>query len=74
LIPKADALVALKLILSELRITVDERALDFQTDQIVQSTFCKALEQLSGGSDLGWRQLLQVYEREQAREGIWADH
>jgi hypothetical protein len=69
LIPKADATLALQLILSQLRIPVDERVLDFQTDQIVQSTFCEALETLAG-SDLGWRTMTQIYERE-----LWrADH
>jgi hypothetical protein len=57
------------LILSELRITFDERALDFQTDQIVQATFCEALAKLSD-SDLGWRTMTQIYERELRR----ADH
>jgi hypothetical protein len=73
LIPKADAAQALKLVLAELRIQADPRLLDFQTDQIAQSVFCKALEQFTG-SDLGWRQLCQIYEREQARERLWADH
>jgi hypothetical protein len=66
LIPKADAVVALKLILSELRTPVDERVLDFQTDQIVQTTFCEALEKLTD-SDLGWRMMTQIYERELQR-------
>jgi hypothetical protein len=69
LIPKADATLALRLILSQLRISVDERALDFQTDQIVQMTFCEALEKLTA-SDLGWRTMTQIYERELQR----ADH
>jgi hypothetical protein len=73
LIPKADAVLALKLVLGELRIPVDPRLLDFQTDEIVQSVFCKGLEQFTG-SDLGWRQLCQIYERAQARERLWADH
>jgi hypothetical protein len=69
LIAKSDAVFALKLILGELRIPVEERALDFQTDQIVQSTFCEALEKLTDG-DLGWRTMTQIYERELRR----ADH
>jgi hypothetical protein len=69
LISKADAVVALRLILSELRIPVDERVLDFKTDQIVQSIFCEALEKLTD-SDLGWRTMTQIYERELRR----ADH
>jgi hypothetical protein len=69
LIPKADATLALRLILSQLRISVDDRALDFQTDQIVQTTFCEALEKLTG-SDLGWRTMTQIFERELQR----ADH
>jgi hypothetical protein len=72
LIPKADATLALRLILSQLRISVDERALDFQTDQIVRSTFCQMLEKLTG-SDLGWRTMIQLYERAQARERLWSD-
>jgi hypothetical protein len=72
-IPKAEATLAVRMILSELRITVDERALDFGTDNVVKSTFSKVLEQLSG-SDLGWRTMVQIYERQQARERIWADH
>jgi hypothetical protein len=66
LIPKADATLALQLILSQLRIPVDERALDLKTDQIVQTTFCEALEKLAG-SDLGWRTMTQIYERELRR-------
>ena len=73
MIPKAEATLAVRMILSELRITVDERALDFGTDNVVKSTFSKVLEQLSG-SDLGWRTMVQIYERQQARERIWADH
>jgi hypothetical protein len=73
LIPKADASEALRLILTELRISLDERTLDFGTDNVVKSTFCKVLEQLSG-SDLGWRTMVQIYERQQARERLWADH
>jgi hypothetical protein len=72
-IPKAEATLAVRMILNELRITVDERALDFGTDIVVKSTFSKVLEQLSG-SDLGWRTMVQIYEREQARERLWADH
>jgi hypothetical protein len=66
LIPKADAILALQLILSQLRIPVDERALDFQTERIVQTTFCEALEKLTD-SDLGWRTMTQIYERELRR-------
>jgi hypothetical protein len=73
LIPKADASLALRIILNELRITVDERILDFQSDQIVQSTFCQTLQQLTD-SDLGWRTLVQIHERTQARERLRADH
>jgi hypothetical protein len=73
LIPKADATQALKLVLAELRIPADERLLDFATEQVAQSVFCKMLEKLTG-SDLGWRQLCQIYERQQARERLWSDH
>ena len=52
--------------MSELRITVDEGALDFGTDNVVKSTFSKVLEQLSGGSDLGWRTELPQTEGEGA--------
>jgi hypothetical protein len=72
-IPKAEAILAVRMILNELRITADERALDFGTDNVVKSTFSKVLEQLSG-SDLGWRTMVQIYEREQARERICADY
>jgi hypothetical protein len=58
--------MALRLILSQLRIPVDECVLDFQTDQIVQTTFCEALENLTDG-DLGWRTMTQIYERELRR-------
>jgi hypothetical protein len=66
LIPKADATLAVRMILNELRITLDERVLDFKTDQIVQTTFCEALEKLTD-SDLGWRTITQIYERELQR-------
>jgi hypothetical protein len=72
-IPKAEATLAMRMILNELRITVDERALDFGTDNVVKSTFSKVLEQLSG-SDLGFRTMVGIYERQQARERLWADH
>jgi hypothetical protein len=72
-IPKAEATLAVRMILNELRITVDECALDFGTENVVKSTFSKVLEQLSG-SDLGFRTMVGIYEREQARERIWADH
>ena len=58
--------MALRLILSQLRIPVDERVLDFKTDQVVQTTFCEALEKLTD-SDLGWRTMTQIYERELQR-------
>jgi hypothetical protein len=67
--PKADATLALRMILSQLRIPVDERVLDFKTDQIVQTAFCEVLEKLTD-SDLGWRTMTQIYERELQR----ADH
>jgi hypothetical protein len=73
LIQKADAVQALKLVLAELRIEVDDRLVDFAADSVAQSVFCQMLEKLTG-SDLGWRQLWQIYERQQARERIWADH
>jgi hypothetical protein len=68
-IPKAEATLALRLILSELRIAVDARNLDFKTEQVAQPTFCQALEKLTD-SDLGWRTMTQIYERELRR----ADH
>ena len=43
-----------------------ERVLDFKTDRIVQTTFCEALEKLTD-SDLGWRTMTQIYERELQR-------
>jgi hypothetical protein len=74
LIPKAEASLALRIILGELRIPVtDERALDFGNAQVSKSSFCQLLERLSG-SDLGWRTMIQIYERTQARERLWADH
>jgi transposase len=73
LIQKADAVQALKLVLAELRIELDDRLVDFAADSVAQSVFCQMLEKLTG-SDLGWRQLCQIYERQQARERIWADH
>jgi hypothetical protein len=73
LIPKLEATEALRIILAELRIAADEQALDFATPNVVQSTFCQMLERLTGG-DLGWRTAIQIYERAQARERIWADH
>jgi transposase len=73
LIQKADAVQALKLVLAELCIEVDDRLVDFAADSVAQSVFCQMLEKLTG-SDLGWRQLWQIYERQQARERIWADH
>jgi transposase len=68
-LPKADAIVALRLVLGELRIAVDEQALCFQSDPVMQGTFTSTLERLTG-SDLGWRTLVQIYERELRR----ADH
>ena len=73
LISKADATLAVRMVLNELRITVDEHGLDFQTEQVAKSSFCQVLEKLTG-SDLGWRTMTQIYERAQARERIWADH
>jgi hypothetical protein len=73
LIPKGDVILALRMILGELRIPIDERALDFGTEQVAKSTFCQVLEKLTGG-DLGWRTMGQIYERAQARERLWADH
>jgi hypothetical protein len=73
LIPRTDAILALKLVLKELGITPDQSTLDFQTESITQGTFCKALERLTG-SELGLRRASQIYERQQARERIWADH
>ena len=67
LMPKADATLALRLVLGQLQISTDERALDFPTDNIVQTTFCEALEKLTGG-DLGWRTVTQIYDRQLERE------
>jgi hypothetical protein len=52
LIPKADATEALRLVLAELRMSVDVRALEFPTDNVVQTSFCRALGKVTG-SDLG---------------------
>ena len=68
-LPKADAILALRLVLGELCIGVDEQALSFQSDPVSQGTFTSTLMHLTG-SDLGWRTLIQIYEREQRR----ADH
>ena len=68
-IHKSDAIHALRSILSEPRIGVEEQALSFQSDPVSQGTFVGTLERLTG-SDLGWRTLVQIYEREQQR----ADH
>ena len=68
---RSDAVQALKLVLAELRIAADDRLLNFQTDLIAQSVFCQTLAKLTG-SDLGWRTLLQIYERQQARERLRA--
>jgi hypothetical protein len=62
-IPKADAILALRLVLGELRISVDELAFSFETDAVTQGTFTSTLERLTG-CDLGWRTLMQIYERE----------
>ena len=70
LVSKADAILALRMILSQLQVQIDERVLDFKADQIVQSLFCQALEELSD-SHLGWRQLCQIYERELAAAPGW---
>jgi hypothetical protein len=72
-LPKAEATLALRIILSELRIAADEQALDFATPNVVQSIFCQALERVSG-SDVGWRAMIQIYERAQARERLRSDH
>jgi hypothetical protein len=72
-IPKADATVALGTILSHLRIAVDEATLDFKTDYVTQATFSKVLEQLSG-SNVGWRSLVELYERELERERHRVNH
>jgi hypothetical protein len=72
-VPKTEAILAVRMILNELRITVDERLLDFQTEQVAKSTFCQVLEKLTD-SDLGWRTMTQIYERQQAQERLWADH
>lgn len=71
-IPKADASEAVRLILAQLKIVADERVLDFKTDYLTQASFCKALEKLTG-SDLGWRALIGMYERAEARARLWAD-
>jgi hypothetical protein len=68
-IPQADAIMALRSILSELRIAVDGQALSFQNDFVSQGAFVSTLERLTR-SDLGWRTLVQIYEREKQR----ADH
>ena len=65
-IHRSDAIHALRSILSELRIAVDEQALSFQSDSVTQGTFVSTLERLTG-SDLGWRTLIQIYEREKQR-------
>lgn len=61
LIPKADATEALRLVLAQLQMSVDVRALEFSTDNVVQTSFCRALEKVTG-SDLGWRTLVGMYE------------
>jgi hypothetical protein len=66
LIHKTEATKALRLILGELRIVAEEQRLSFQTDHITQATFCEVLEKLTGG-DLGWRTMVQIYERELRR-------
>ena len=40
--------------------------LSFQSELVTQGTFVGTLERLTG-SDLGWRMLTQVYERESQR-------
>ena len=67
-IHRSDAIHALRSILSELRIAVDELALSFQSDPVSQGTFTGTLERLTG-SDLGWCTMIAVYERQQR-----ADH
>ena len=65
-LPKADAIDALRSILSELRISLDEGALSFQSNPVSRGTLTSTLEQVTGG-DLGWRTLVQIYEREEQR-------
>jgi hypothetical protein len=48
------------------------RSVYFPTDNLVQATFCEALEKLTGG-DLGWRTMTQIYERQLERECRWPD-
>jgi hypothetical protein len=69
LIPKADAILALRLLLAELGLTVDEHSLDFESDYVHHTGFYEVLEELSK-SDLGWRTMVQIYERELQRERI----
>jgi hypothetical protein len=73
LIPKADVTEALRLVLAELRMSVDVRALEFSTDNVVQTSFCRALEKVTG-SDLGWRTLVGIYETQRIRERLRADY
>jgi hypothetical protein len=73
LIPKTDATEALQLVLAELQMSVDVRALEFPTDNVVQTSFCRALEKVTG-SDLGWRTLVGIYERQRIRERLRTDH
>jgi hypothetical protein len=72
-IPKADATEALRLVLAELRMSVDVRALEFPTDNVVQTSFCRALGKVTG-SDLGWRTLVGMYETQRIRERLRTDH
>ena len=72
LIPRANATEALQLVLAELRMSVEARALEFPTD-VVQASFYKALEKATG-SDLGWRTMIEIYERQRIRERLRADH
>jgi hypothetical protein len=65
-IPRDDAVLALQLILGELGISVDEQVLSFQDDVVSPATFASTLEGVTG-SDLGWRTLVQIYEREEQR-------
>ena len=64
--PQADAIDALGSILSDLGIPVDQHALSFETDPVAQGTFLTTFERVTG-SDLGWRTLVQIYEREKQR-------
>jgi hypothetical protein len=53
--------------------SVDVRALEFPTDNVVQASFCRALEKVTG-SDLGWRTFVGIHERQRMRERLRTDH